>query len=428
MVDRKPPRRLDCRYCPGRTRRSRSRETAVAYILALDEGTTSARAMVFDADGAAHAVAQREIRQIYPQAGWVEQDPREIWAAQSAVAVEALALAGLGSRDVAAIGIANQRETSILWDRESGEPLSHAIVWQDRRTAPACDQLLRDGREALIQERTGLLPDAYFSGTKIAWMLDHVEGARARAEKGELAFGTVDTWLVWKLTDGRLHVTDASNASRTMLFDIHTGRWDDELLRLLRIPRSLLPEVRSSSEVYGEVGAGHALAGHSGGRHRRRPAGRAVRPDVHRTRPHQEHVRDRVLHASEHRRPPGGLAPSAAHDGRLEDGRTHRLRARGQRLQRRGRGAVAPGRPGLDSLGRRDRGSGRLGAGQRGRLPGAGLRRARRSALGPVCARRPGRAHPRHHRGPRGAGRARGHRLSGRRPARRDARRLGRST
>ena len=162
---------------------------------------------------------------------------------------------------MAAIGITNQRETSILWDRDSGEPVCHAIVWQDRRTAAACDQLRRDGREAMIQERTGLLPDAYFSGTKIAWMLDHVEGARARAEKGKLAFGTVDTWLVWKLTDGRLHVTDASNASRTMLFDIHAGRWDDELLRLLRIPRSLLPEVRSSSEVYGEVGAEHALAG-----------------------------------------------------------------------------------------------------------------------------------------------------------------------
>ena len=300
------------------------------YILALDEGTTSARAIVFDADGVAHAVAQREIRQIYPQAGWVEQDPREIWAAQSGVAVEALALAGLGSRDVAAIGITNQRETSILWDRDSGEPVGHAIVWQDRRTAPACDQLRRDGREAMIQERTGLLPDAYFSGTKIAWMLDHVAGARARAEKGKLAFGTVDTWLVWKLTDGRLHVTDASNASRTMLFDIHAGRWDDELLRLLRIPRSLLPEVRSSSEVYGEVGAEHALAGIAGGRHRRRPAGRAVRPDVHRARPHQEYLWDRVLHASEHRRArrwPRAIGCSRRWPGRWAGAPTTRSRA-----------------------------------------------------------------------------------------------------
>ena len=233
----------------------------MAYILALDEGTTSARAIVFDADGVARAVAQREIRQIYPQPGWVEQDPREIWAVQSGVAVEALALAGLGARDVAAVGIANQRETTILWDRDSGEPVGHAIVWQDRRTAPACDQLRRDGVDAMIQERTGLLPDAYFSGTKIAWLLDHVPGARARAERGKLAFGTVDTWLVWKLTEGRLHVTDASNASRTMLFDIRSGRWDDELLRMLRIPRSLLPDVRASSEVYGEVAAEEALAG-----------------------------------------------------------------------------------------------------------------------------------------------------------------------
>ena len=228
----------------------------VAYILALDEGTTSARAIVFDADGTARAVAQNEIRQIYPHVGWVEQDPREIWAAQRGVAVEALALAGLSPRDVAAIGIANQRETAILWDRGTGEPIDHAIVWEDRRTAGACEALSAAGHESLIQARTGLLPDAYFSGTKIAWMLDHVPGARARAEAGKLAFGTVDTWLVWQLTGGGAHVTDASNASRTMLFDIHAGRWDDDLLALLRIPQSLLPEVRSSSEVYGDSGPG----------------------------------------------------------------------------------------------------------------------------------------------------------------------------
>jgi glycerol kinase len=228
----------------------------VAYVLALDEGTTSARAIVFDAGGTARAVAQKEIRQIYPRAGWVEQDPREIWAAQRAVAVEAMALAGLGARDVAAIGISNQRETAIVWDRATGEPIGHAIVWQDRRTAGACDELRAAGHEPMIQERTGLLPDAYFSGTKIAWMLDHVEGARARAEAGTLAFGTVDTWLVWQLSGGEVHVTDPSNASRTMLFDIHTGRWDDDLLALLRIPRSLLPEVRSSSEVYGDARPG----------------------------------------------------------------------------------------------------------------------------------------------------------------------------
>ena len=206
-------------------------------------------------------VAQREIRQIYPEPGWVEQDPREIWAAQSGVAVEALALAGIGPRNVAAIGIANQRETSILWDRNTGEPIGHAIVWEDRRTAPACDQLREAGHERLIQSRTGLLPDAYFSGTKIAWMLDHVQGARARAEAGMLAFGTVDSWLVWELTGGTAHITDVSNASRTMLYDIRAGRWDDDLLALLRIPRSVLPEVRSSSEIYGEVSTSIGLAG-----------------------------------------------------------------------------------------------------------------------------------------------------------------------
>jgi glycerol kinase len=228
--------------------------------LALDEGTTSARAIVFDADGTPRAVAQREIRQIYPQAGWVEQDPSEIWALQSGVALEAPARIGLRAGDVAAIGIANQRETSIVWDRDSGEPVYNAIVWQDRRTASTCDRLRADGCEPMVQQRTGLVLDAYFSGTKIAWILDHVAGARARAEAGRLAFGTVDTWLAWRLTGGRAHVTDASNASRTMLFNIHTGGWDEELLRLFRIPPSLLPEVRASSEVYGEA-TGPGLAG-----------------------------------------------------------------------------------------------------------------------------------------------------------------------
>ncbi len=233
----------------------------MACILALDEGTTSARAIVFDAGGAILALAQREIAQQYPQAGWVEQDPQEIWAAQSGVAAEALARAGLGPRDVAAIGITNQRETAILWERESGDPVGPAIVWQDRRTAGACDQLRSAGHEPMIQQRTGLLPDAYFSGTKIAWMLDHVRGAREKAKAGRLAFGTVDTWLVWQLTGGRQHVTDASNASRTMLFNLRTGSWDADLAGLLGIPLSVLPEVRSSSEVYGETGEDSVLAG-----------------------------------------------------------------------------------------------------------------------------------------------------------------------
>jgi glycerol kinase len=223
------------------------------YILALDAGTTSVRALVFDHEGHIHGIAQKEIRQIYPQAGWVEHDPREIWSSQMSVATEALGIAKARPGDVAAIGITNQRETAIVWDRETGEVVHNAIVWQDRRTAGMCDQLRRAGPLKMIQMRTGLLLDSYFSATKIAWILDHVPGARKKAEEGRLAFGTVDTWLLWNLTSRRKHVTDVSNASRTLLFDIHTGRWEEELLKLFRVPASMLPEVRSSSEVYGEV-------------------------------------------------------------------------------------------------------------------------------------------------------------------------------
>jgi glycerol kinase len=223
------------------------------YILALDQGTTSSRAIVFDRDGAIRAIAQKEFTQMFPSPGWVEHDPQEIWASQIGVAVEALGRAQVRPKDVAAIGITNQRETTIVWDRETGEPIHHAIVWQDRRTADFCERLKADGAGEAIQVRTGLLIDAYFSASKIRWLLDHVPGARARAEAGKLAFGTVDTWLVWKLTGGACHVTDVSNASRTMLFNIHTLQWDDELLRLFDIPASLLPSVRSSSEVYGQV-------------------------------------------------------------------------------------------------------------------------------------------------------------------------------
>src|SRR5438128_2710965 len=221
------------------------------YILALDQGTTSSRAIVFDRDGAIRAVAQKEFAQIFPQAGWVEHDPQEIWASQIGVAVEALGRAHAAPRDVAAIGITNQRETTIVWDRETGEPIHNAIVWQDRRTADFCERLKADGAGETIQAKTGLLIDAYFSASKIRWILDNVPGARARADAGTLAFGTVDTWLVWKLTNHTTHVTDVSNASRTMLFNIHTLKWDAELLRIFDVPENMLPLVRSSSEVYG---------------------------------------------------------------------------------------------------------------------------------------------------------------------------------
>jgi len=223
------------------------------YVLALDQGTTSSRAIVFDELGMPVSVAQREFAQVFPQPGWVEHDPREILATQRDVAREALARAGVPLKEVMAIGIANQRETTLLWDRQSGEPLSNAIVWQDRRTAAQCRELREAGAESLVRERTGLVIDPYFSATKIGWLLDNIPGARGRAERGELAFGTVDTWLVWQLTGNRTHVTDVSNASRTMLFNVHLQDWDEELLRLLRVPRAILPDAHPSAHAFGIV-------------------------------------------------------------------------------------------------------------------------------------------------------------------------------
>ena len=225
----------------------------MSFILALDQGTTSSRAILFDQGGAIRGVAQKEFAQMFPQAGWVEHDPSEIWSSQLEVARAVLAKAGIKATDIAAIGITNQRETAILWDRRTGQPVHNAIVWQDRRTAGFCDELKRAGHTELIRNKTGLVIDAYFSASKVRWLLDNVPGARERARRGELAFGTVDSWLLWNLTGGALHLTDATNASRTMLFNLCTGAWDDEMLRLLDIPREILPEVRSSSEVYAET-------------------------------------------------------------------------------------------------------------------------------------------------------------------------------
>jgi glycerol kinase len=220
-------------------------------ILALDQGTTSSRAIVFDQRGEIVAVAQKEFRQIFPQPGWVEHDPEEIWSSQISVAHEALAKARLSAQDVAAIGIANQRETTVLWERATGKPVANAIVWQDRRTATMCEDLRTRGHADAIQKKTGLVLDAYFSATKLAWLLDLVPDCRTRASRGELAFGTVDTWLAWKLSGGALHITDTSNAARTMLFNIERGEWDDELLALFNIPRAILPKVKPSSAIYG---------------------------------------------------------------------------------------------------------------------------------------------------------------------------------
>ena len=223
------------------------------YILAFDQGTTSSRAIVFDHQGRIHATAQREFEQIFPRPGWVEHDPQEIWSSQMGVATEALSRVGLTARDIAAIGITNQRETTVVWDRRTGNPIHNAIVWQDRRTAGLCDRLKADGLEPTFQRKSGLVIDAYFAGTKIKWILDHVDGTRDLARQGHLACGTIDSWLIWNLTQGALHVTDVTNASRTLLYNIHDLEWDDELLGILDIPRAMLPDVRASSEVYGHA-------------------------------------------------------------------------------------------------------------------------------------------------------------------------------
>ena len=239
------------------------------YIMALDQGTTSSRCILFNKQGKACSTAQKEFRQIFPKPGWVEHDPMDIWASQISVAAEAISKIGAGAENIAAIGITNQRETTVVWEKETGKPVCNAIVWQCRRTAELVDELKSEGFDRIIREKTGLIPDAYFSATKLKWILDHVRGARERAVRGELLFGTVDTWLIWNLTNRRVHVTDYTNASRTMLFDIHKLRWDDEILEKLEIPRQMLPEVRPSSEVYGYtedciLGGGIPIAGAAG--------------------------------------------------------------------------------------------------------------------------------------------------------------------
>jgi glycerol kinase len=223
------------------------------YVLTLDQGTTSSRAILFNKEGSIVSLAQKEFQQIYPKPGWVEHDPMEIWSSQASVITEAILQEKINAEEIAAIGITNQRETTIVWDRETGKPIYNAIVWQDRRTSAQCDLLKEKNADSIIREKTGLVLDAYFSATKIQWILDNVKGAREKAEEGKLAFGTVDSWLIWNLTEGKLHITDVSNASRTMIYNIHTLAWDEELLDIFKIPASMLPEVRSSSEVYGET-------------------------------------------------------------------------------------------------------------------------------------------------------------------------------
>ena len=225
-----------------------------SYVLSLDQGTTSSRSILFDQQGNIRSIAQKEFTQFFPQPGWVEHDANEIWSSQFGTMAEAVAHAGISMKQIAAIGITNQRETTVVWDRKTGLPIYNAIVWQDRRTAGYCDELKEKGLAELIKDKTGLIVDSYFSATKLKWILENIKGAREKAARGELAFGTIDTWLVWKLTNGKVHVTDVSNASRTMLLNIHTKQWDPELLSLFDIPASVLPEVKPSSYLYGHTG------------------------------------------------------------------------------------------------------------------------------------------------------------------------------
>ncbi len=267
------------------------------YILSIDQGTTSSRAIIFDHAGKMAGVAQKEFTQIFPKPGWVEHDPMEIWESQLSVLKEALSNAGIQASELAAIGITNQRETAVMWDRNTGMPICNAIVWQDRRTASFCDQLKSRGLDGMIRDKTGLVIDAYFSATKWRWILENVPGAREKADQGNLALGTIDSWLIWRLTKGRVHVTDVTNASRTMLFNINTLEWDSELLELFGIPRDVLPSVRSSSEVYGEVSEEYSTFSGTHCRHCGRSTGCHFWPDVPFSGIREKYIRNRLFHA-----------------------------------------------------------------------------------------------------------------------------------
>src|SRR4051795_9725825 len=364
------------------------------YVGAIDQGTTSSRFILFDRDGRIVAVDQREHEQITPQAGWVEHDPKEVWRRTREVIGGALASSDCEAGDIAAIGITNQRETTVVWDRDTGEPVYNAIVWQDTRTGALVREFAGDEGVDRLRESVGLPLSTYFSGPKIAWILDNVDGARERAENGELAFGTMDSWVLWNLTggtDGGIHVTDVTNASRTLLMDLSSLDWHEPSLELMGIPRAILPEIRSSSQQYGEAsrtagrgpplqpavrrGARNRPRRPAARRHPRRPAGRALRPDLLRAGRRQEHVRDRVVPAGEHRRGDRGVG-QAAHERRLQARRRCRdVRARGlDRGYRRAR-AVAAGPPQDHLDGARGRGAGAHGRRQRRRLLRARLLR-----------------------------------------------------
>ena len=366
------------------------------YVGAIDQGTTSTRFMIFDHAGQVVAVDQKEHEQIFPKPGWVEHDPYGDHGAHARGHRGRAEKAGISGDDLAAVGVTNQRETTVVWERSSGKPIHNALVWQDTRTDQICNELSADGGQDRFRAATGLPIATYFSGPKIRWILDNVEGARARAEAGELLFGNIDTWVIWNITggpDGGAHVTDVTNASRTMLMDLQTLDWDDAILDAIGVPGSVLPEIRSSSQIYGEA---TGRPGRHPGRGRPRgPAGRPVRPDLLRGRRGQEHLRHRQLPAAEHGHEGRAVQERTDHRTRLQDRRpTRDVHARGfDRDHRRAR-AVAPRQPRADLLLGRGRGPGQDGRGQRRRLLRAGVLRPVRAVLAERRARRDRRASP----------------------------------
>lgn len=370
------------------------------YILALDQGTTSSRAIIVNRQGQVVASSQRGFEQIFPRPGWVEHDASEIWYTQSSVAAEAVAKANLTGLDIACIGITNQRETTVIWDRETSLPVYNAIVWQDRRTAAYCEELKGKGYEQAIHQKTGLILDAYFSATKIKWILDNIEGVRERAEKGKLCFGTIDSWLVWRFTRGGAHVTDVSNASRTMLFNIHTQQWDDDLLDLFGIPRAILPEVKASSEVYCDTATTLfstkiPISGIAGDQQAALFGQLCVEQGMSKTTYGtgcfvMMNTGDRA----------GFFQKRDADYDRMEDRGANNLCARGERLRRRSRDSMAARRLGNRPLGARDRRVGAVGRRQRRSLFRSGPDGPGRALLGSVRAGTSGRSDPRNDRGP----------------------------
>ena len=393
------------------------------FVLAIDQGTTSTRAILFDRNGQARASAQVPLTQIYPAPGQVEHDPEEIW--RSVLDAGRAALRDIEPAAIAGLGITNQRETTVVWERATGRPLANAIVWQDRRTAPLCGELLREGWGDHVAQATGLVIDPYFSATKLAWLLQNVPGLEARARAGEVCFGTIDSFLLYRLTGGRLHATDATNAARTMLYDIRSGAWDEKLLDRLGVPRAMLPEVRDTQSDFGLTGARAFRRRDPDQGRRRRPAGGRLRTGLLRTRHAQGDLRNGVFRACQYRRREGRVRHAHAVDDLPSDRWQADLCAGGRDLHGRRHGAVAQGQSRPDRVGGRERGFGARGRSQCAHLSRSGLPGSGRAVLGCRRARRDLRLEPRRVQGRSRGGGARGRRVPDPRSSHRDAPRHG---